>query len=824
MRRWVAVTFILTLITVACTNEELLQLRRAQLDSIKEAIRKKGAKWQASMTPVFLLSDEARKNLLGEISLFPSDTPPEWVPQRIHFVLPSTTSSFDWRNHSGRDWTTPVRDQDTCGSCWAFATVGSFEACINIYADSAEFDPDLSEQQLVSCDTMFGGCSGGSFAGRYLVNTGLFDDSCMPYVAYDQPCTSRCSDWQSRIKFKALAYYNVTGGADSAGIENIKEAVLTHPVYSSMRVYSDFLSYSGGVYEHVAGSYLGSHAVVIVGFNDTDSAWICKNSWDTTWGESGWFRIKYGNCGIGTYCRVIVPATRVEINSEYNQVYPYLGTYFIGFDSTLEFYAVSPVMGGGDTVFAFDCWNVSGKDDSTIDTTDVSLTIDFPTTITAQWDTVTGVPKVDVTLLTDPDGLTIKFARIPYTGDTTITWMAESTVTITTDSTQWIEVSDVVMRRYYFTGWDPDSPRTFSYELSDTSGADTFSASFSTDSTKFLLTFDSTPIKCEFIFSAAPITDPTITAPVSFWSDSGYSFFVSAENKNLIDSSWRFTHWEDSCTANLRTINTTGPDTFVAVLEKFFRFDVRNGGHGTVGVGSNVVDNLWVHEDSVGTLWVDSTLVRTSELYGFIFNGFVGTHPTSACTLTVTMDGPVYDTASWDSAAHIIAYSEHGTTWGTGWYVIDSIAVIGAQDTVVEGVDTFVFAGWSGITFSTANPCTLVVDSGGTAFAVWDTVYLALRDSLGLKPRKEFLVFVSPNPFNSTVKIESDVGCEGLVVDVFDVLGKKVVTLAESNPKCERCVVTWSPSKSLPSGVYIADVHLPENPSIRQRKILIYLK
>jgi len=69
-------------------------------------------------------------------------------------------------------------------------------------------------------------------------------------------------------------------------------------------VYEDFMDYPGGIYEHAYGDYLGGHAVAVVGYDDVDDCWICKNSWGLGWGEAGggetggWFRIAYGECSI----------------------------------------------------------------------------------------------------------------------------------------------------------------------------------------------------------------------------------------------------------------------------------------------------------------------------------------------------------------------------------------------------------------------------------------------------------------------------------------------------------------------------------------------
>jgi cathepsin B len=71
---------------------------------------------------------------------------------------------------------------------------------------------------------------------------------------------------------------------------------------TAFSVYEDFLHYSGGVYHHVTGAFVGGHAIKILGWG-TDSAsglnyWLCANSWGTAWGEQGFFRIMQGELGI----------------------------------------------------------------------------------------------------------------------------------------------------------------------------------------------------------------------------------------------------------------------------------------------------------------------------------------------------------------------------------------------------------------------------------------------------------------------------------------------------------------------------------------------
>ncbi|MFP3952058.1 MAG: C1 family peptidase, partial [Candidatus Bathyarchaeia archaeon] len=80
--------------------------------------------------------------------------------------------------------------------------------------------------------------------------------------------------------------------------ESIKRALQEGPVVAAFSVYTDFYNYESGIYRHTSGDYMGGHCVTIVGYNDVDGYWICKNSWGVDWGEEGYFRIAYGECGI----------------------------------------------------------------------------------------------------------------------------------------------------------------------------------------------------------------------------------------------------------------------------------------------------------------------------------------------------------------------------------------------------------------------------------------------------------------------------------------------------------------------------------------------
>ncbi|MCK5737835.1 hypothetical protein KAH55_01585, partial [bacterium] len=169
---------------------------------------------------------------------------------------------------------------------------------------------DLSEQFVLSCSD--GGCDGWQVTSalNFIATYGIPSENCMPYQHDDTyPCDNACSGWEDHAftipgwGYVSMEYHN---------IDNLKAALLRHPVSASYTVYADFYAYNGGVYEHVWGAEEGGHAILIVGWNDEEQSWICKNSWGPYWGDKGYFRIKWGNSGIGRYCPFIWDAAASE--------------------------------------------------------------------------------------------------------------------------------------------------------------------------------------------------------------------------------------------------------------------------------------------------------------------------------------------------------------------------------------------------------------------------------------------------------------------------------------------------------------------------------
>jgi len=299
----------------------------ASLAEIAAEVNAKATTWTAQAPEKFQDTEDV-KPYLG--AYLPGDAKYESVgPERTDFdssvQLPA---SFD----SAEQWPqcsviSNVRDQSSCGSCWAFGSVSSFEsrACI-----ATGKDVKYSPEQTAFCFN-YNGCGGGNnvwrdFQSEGVVTGGDYTDTqggtcsryslkpCAHHVPADekyQPCPSSeypspscprsCESGYSK-SFSADKMYAATT-ASYRGEQNIMQDLVEHgPMYVSFSVYGDFPTYKSGVYTHTSGSYLGGHAVTLVGYGELDGQkyWKIKNSWNENWGNNGHFLIARGNneCGI----------------------------------------------------------------------------------------------------------------------------------------------------------------------------------------------------------------------------------------------------------------------------------------------------------------------------------------------------------------------------------------------------------------------------------------------------------------------------------------------------------------------------------------------
>lgn len=276
----------------------------ARVAETQEYIKLHHMNWTAGITSVSNLSPEAYQRLLGAV---PQDVPGAVVQpdKSLMISIEGLPSTFDWRNNGG-DWTTPIRDQRSCGSCWAFASTGVFESYQERRYGNPDLNPDYSEQYLVSCNQDGWSCSGGWISFPYFINTagktggvGTVSETDYPYISSTGTCKSLSG--YTRYTAPSGAYWGYVGSSSGIpSVDQIKNALYTHgPLYSGLSADSNFQNYVKGVFS--GSSTNVNHGVVIVGWGSDGGGtyWICKNSWGTGWGEYGWFRIYAGANRIG---------------------------------------------------------------------------------------------------------------------------------------------------------------------------------------------------------------------------------------------------------------------------------------------------------------------------------------------------------------------------------------------------------------------------------------------------------------------------------------------------------------------------------------------
>ncbi|MFQ6104601.1 MAG: C1 family peptidase, partial [Candidatus Glassbacteria bacterium] len=287
-KRHLTFSLVVTLLVTFIASQYLsgdLASNEDELSQIKAAIQEKGARWVAQENEISMMDPDARRSLLGLIPETPEGEP-------LGPKGPVLETNLDWRDYDGHNWMTSVKNQYSCGSCVAFGAIAALEGRLNIFTGDWTWDPDLSEQHLFSCGG--GICSFGWWVHssmNYLQNYGVPEEECFVYWADDRPCSESCSDWEDhKVEIRDWAWV-------SNDQNTIKSYLQDGPLTTTMDVYTDFFYYSSGVYEHTWGSYEGGHCITFVGWDDSENYWICKNSWGWTWGETGYFRIRYDDSG-----------------------------------------------------------------------------------------------------------------------------------------------------------------------------------------------------------------------------------------------------------------------------------------------------------------------------------------------------------------------------------------------------------------------------------------------------------------------------------------------------------------------------------------------
>jgi len=192
------------------------------------------------------------------------------------------SASVDW---SGK-LTTPVKDQGYCGSCWAFSATEQIESDAIRTLGSTFI---LSPEQITQCDATSYGCDGGwtENAFDYVHRTGGIEtDQDYPYTS-SSGVTGKCHSESNKYKVGVTTYHTINGETNMANY-----VLATGPLSVCVDAAS-WSSYRGGIMTSCGKRV--DHCVQAVGVDTgANGYWKVRNSWGTSWGESGYIRLAYG--------------------------------------------------------------------------------------------------------------------------------------------------------------------------------------------------------------------------------------------------------------------------------------------------------------------------------------------------------------------------------------------------------------------------------------------------------------------------------------------------------------------------------------------------
>ena len=182
----------------------------------------------------------------------------------------------------------PVKNQGTCGACWAFAATTIQESMQAIKNDTDVVQ--LSEQEGIDCDASSSGCDGGTIDNYWKMSARIGSQAAQTYQYEAKNGTCR-NQTDKRIASKAIE----RSVKFHKGTSRMKKALQKGPMSAAVAAGNDCWRYyeSGILSKENNCPTKIDHNVVIVGYEESGDKpyWIIQNSWGEKWGQNGFIHI-----------------------------------------------------------------------------------------------------------------------------------------------------------------------------------------------------------------------------------------------------------------------------------------------------------------------------------------------------------------------------------------------------------------------------------------------------------------------------------------------------------------------------------------------------
>merc|ERR1711907_27583 len=222
-----------------------------------------------------------------------------------------TANAVDWRT---KGKVTPVKDQQQCGSCWAFSATEAIESAWLMAGNTQQI---LAPEQIVACDKTDLGCNGGDTptAYKYVQKAGgMVTEKTYPYTS-GKGKTGRCMKNKLSPKVVKIKGFSYATPPKAKGKRKPNEKTMAAAMASKGPVSvcvdaEKWQNYKKGVITRTCKQQL-DHCVQAVGYNQAGGKpyWIVRNSWNTDWGIKGYIYVGMG----GNYCGIANEATIVQV-------------------------------------------------------------------------------------------------------------------------------------------------------------------------------------------------------------------------------------------------------------------------------------------------------------------------------------------------------------------------------------------------------------------------------------------------------------------------------------------------------------------------------